>query len=144
MIAFHFTFFFCNTLSVLHVFVLCPFCYTYLSVIPILGVKGFQTEDEMEGFLMNDTDNYLAGVVFTNHFRDESFPNRISYKLRFSSAPRNVPKNETTLFKRDTRWQTQFTFPLFQRVGPRENNYVCGGAPGNNFYLKVHFMGQVY
>lgn len=99
----------------------------------------------MVEFLMNYTDAYLAGVVFTNHFRDESFPNRISYKLRFSSAPRNPPKVDSTkLFKKDTRWETQFTFPLFQRVGPRENNYTCGGAPGNKSFLKVKFMVTLF
>ncbi|XP_053391292.1 phospholipid-transporting ATPase ABCA3-like [Mercenaria mercenaria] len=102
----------------------------------LVGIKGFRTEVEMVNFLMfsnsstNNTGKYLAGVVFSDNIRDGSFPPKISYKLRFSSSPRNNNNDENKLFRSDSRWETQFTFPIFQRVGPREPKKECGGAPG--------------
>ena len=87
----------------------------------------------------NNTYNYLAGVVFTDGFHDDTLSDKISYKLRFSSSPRNAGR-ENRIFSKDTRWQTEFTFPIFQRVGPREPNDKCGGLPGklNVLYILVN------
>lgn len=86
---------------------------------------------------MNNTRDYIAGIVFNDDdfitSNGTKFPERITYKLRFSSYPRNAPgaKFSFNPYKGDKSWSTDFMFPLFQRVGPREDNLTCGGNPGN-------------
>lgn len=104
------------------------------------GFHGLSSEDEMVRFLMfendtvNNTRDYLAGVVFTNSFsgNGSSVPKNIVYKLRFSSSPRNAKKQKFGLnpYRMNTNWQTDFIFPLYQQVGPRTPNETCGGPPG--------------
>ncbi|KAL4240689.1 ATP-binding cassette sub- A member 3 [Mactra antiquata] len=106
-------------------------------------ITGLQDEDNLVDFMMfanktlNNTNDYLAGIVFLNHFGDHSH-NKIEYKLRFSSYPRNSghAKFHLNIFKDDTRWFTRLTFPLFQRVGPREPTNNCNGMPG---YIREGF-----
>ncbi|KAH3872038.1 phospholipid-transporting ATPase ABCA3-like isoform X2 [Dreissena polymorpha] len=108
--------------------------------IGIIGSHGCSSEDEMVRFLMfenstvNNTRDYLAGVVFTNSFsgNGSSLPKNIVYKLRFSSSPRNAKKQKIGLnpYRMNTNWQTDFIFPLYQQVGPRTSNETCGGPPG--------------
>ncbi|KAL3876097.1 hypothetical protein ACJMK2_033975 [Sinanodonta woodiana] len=102
--------------------------------------KGLQTEEELVEFLLftngtvNNIKDYLGGIVFTSPFTENgtSFESGdISYKIRLSSSPRNAGAQKMSInpFKADTSWNTQFMFPLFQRVGPRDNT-TCGGDPG--------------
>ena len=103
-------------------------------------MTGFKSEKEMVDYLMfvnqtvNNTRDYLAGIVFTNSFNEaeEKLPEKITYKLRLSSYPRNAgnPKFSFNPYKEDKSWSTDFMFPVFQRVGPRETNCTCGGSPG--------------
>lgn len=103
-------------------------------------VRGFKTEKDLEDFVsfangtINNTMVYIAGVVFTNSFlnNDTTLPDNIAYKLRFSYSPRNAGKQKSYLnpYKGDTSWKTDFMFPMFQKVGPREKDSKCGGDPG--------------
>ncbi|KAJ8317951.1 hypothetical protein KUTeg_003042 [Tegillarca granosa] len=110
-------------------------------IIPNLSVeRGFNSEDKMVEFLMivnktmNNTRDYVGGIVFTNKLAngDKTFADSIEYKIRLSSSPRNAGKQRMSInpFKTDTRWSTNWMFPFFQRVGPRESNKTCGGDPG--------------
>lgn len=111
--------------------------------------EGFKTEKEMVDFLMfvnqtvNNTRDYLGGIVFNkNDFLDSNgtrFQEKITYKLRLSSFPRNAPEGKFTFnpYAGDKSWSTDYMFPLFQKVGPREDQYVCGGNPG---YQREGFM----
>ena len=89
---------------------------------------GFPSEEAMVDFLMfanstvNNTADYLGGVVFTNTFeRQTVFPDDISYKIRLSATPRDELNGRT--------WHTALMFPIFQTIGPRDDNR-CGGNPG--------------
>ncbi|XP_052767410.1 phospholipid-transporting ATPase ABCA3-like isoform X2 [Mya arenaria] len=113
----------------------------------ISDVKGFENEEKLVDFMMfenSTTKNlkfYLAGVVFTNRFHDNGtrLPRDIAYKLRFQSSPRNAGKKSSHLnpYRGDTSWNTDFIFPLFQHVGPREPTKTCGGTPG---YAREGFL----
>lgn len=102
--------------------------------------NGFKSEDSMVSSIMTNNatahnfPQFLAGVVFLNDFLENGtvFPEKISYKLRLSSSPKNAstPKFSLNPFKSDTNWFTQYMFPVFQRVGPRENKTIFGGLPG--------------
>lgn len=103
-------------------------------------MKGFDTEKDLETFMefanstVNNTKNYLGGIVFTNSFKDNGtvLPRKVSYKIRLTYSPRNAGNQKSYLnpYKGDTNWKTDFMFPLFQRIGPREKGAVCGGNPG--------------
>ena len=83
---------------------------------------------------VNNTRDYLAGIVFLNDFdhAGKKFHKKITYKLRFSSYPRNAGNQRLRFnpFLEDKSWSTDFMFPLFQQVGPRQSNETCGGSPG--------------
>ena len=108
----------------------------------VADTRGFKTEKEMVDFLMfvnktvNNTRDYLGGIVFVKDHLDRTngtrFPERITYKLRLSSYPRNAGKQKFHFnpYLDDKSWSTDFMFPLFQRVGPREDKDRCGGSPG--------------
>ena len=49
------------------------------------------------------------------------------YTLRFSATPQYASKDVTSAVK---NWETQMTFPLFQKPGPRMVNDSEGGFPG--------------
>ncbi|CAL1544560.1 unnamed protein product [Lymnaea stagnalis] len=105
----------------------------------------FPNEDEMirvitlvnntGGVYINNSKVYLGGIVFQSGFHDVSgtlMPDKnVVYKIRLSYAPRISPgKNGTLSFKSDTSWSTNFMFPPYQIVGPREKNTECNGDPG--------------
>ena len=105
----------------------------------VTEIKGFDDEDSMVNFLMienatmNNTALYIGGVAFTNHFHPNGseFPLKLSYKVRLKSSPRNAGNQGFfNPYKGDTSWNTDFMFPLFQHVGPREHSHECGGSPG--------------
>ena len=114
--------------------------------------RGFSTEQEMVDFLMfanstvNNTEHYLGGIMFLNDFKNQgdNFSEHIVFKIRLSSSPRNSGKGKFYInpFKGDTSWNTQFMFPLFQKVGPREPMDDCGGAPGK-YNLTNYNLGSV-
>ncbi|XP_021358402.1 ATP-binding cassette sub-family A member 3-like [Mizuhopecten yessoensis] len=103
---------------------------------------GFQTEAEMVDFVqfvnrtgnityVNNTRDYLGGIAFTNTFPTGAMPQDIQYKIRLDSVPRLAHSRfRLNPFKMDTSWYTQFMFPVYQRVGPREIGEKCGGSPG--------------
>ena len=93
---------------------------------------------------VNNTKDYLGGIVFNKKdFQDSNgtkFQEKITYKLRLSSFPRSAPKDKYTFnpYAGDKSWSTDYMFPLFQKVGPREPHYACGGNPGTVLpYRKV-------
>ena len=91
------------------------------------------TEEDLLPVVMSEnvTQNILGAIVFTNTFEgDEKNPPKLSYKIRLSSRPRNSGGSKLNPFFGDTSWKTDLTFPLFQRVGPREKNDYDGGSPG--------------
>ena len=76
--------------------------------------------------------NILGGIVFSNKIGKGS--SNITYKIRLSSRPRNAGGKHpfSNPFSKDSRWYTEFEFPFFQRVGPREKGDPCGGTPGTS------------
>ncbi|ESO83918.1 hypothetical protein LOTGIDRAFT_229502 [Lottia gigantea] len=99
-------------------------------------VIGFKNENNMVDFLLmsNNTESFLGGVTFEDSFQNngQDFKNNIRFKIRLSSEPRNEgdKKKVNPFSQTDNRWPTKFNFPLFQRVGPREQDEHCGGKPG--------------
>ena len=77
----------------------------------------------------------LAAIAFTSLPETQNAqakaPN-LEYKIRLPSSPRNSGKQHFGfgLTSGDTQWNTEFMFPLFQRVGPREKKMEWGGDPG--------------
>lgn len=130
----------CDVINQFHLFIVLTI---YLIFFADTGITGLRNEDELVEFLMfanktmNNTNDYLAGVVFTNHFKFSDTREKVEYKLRFSSYPRNSDdgKSHLNVFKDDTRWYTGLTFPLFQKVGPRKPGTNCNGMPGTFCFL---------
>ncbi|PFX17779.1 ATP-binding cassette sub-family A member 3 [Stylophora pistillata] len=96
-----------------------------------LAVVGFQNEKEMQTFLVDNEERnkdgkriFLGGIVFNNTL----YSRNIIYKIRLSSKAR---KKEKTPFGASpaTSWLTQFTFPVFQKPGPRNEGSRYGGPP---------------
>ncbi|CAH1794818.1 unnamed protein product [Owenia fusiformis] len=103
---------------------------------------GFPSEDELVTFMKYDngtTKQVLAAVIFNSLLQNGTFVNNISVSLRFKSTPQNAdkPKFHINPFEQDSSWNTEFQFPLFQRIGPREIKKPCGGQPG---YMREGFL----
>lgn len=103
----------------------------------ILDIQGFKTEQEMTSFLIfanktvNNTAVYLGGIVFDSVTRENQFTEQISYKIRLSSFPRHGRgTGNLNPAKQDKEWFTEFMFPLYQVLGPRDNSSKCGSVPG--------------
>ena len=106
-------------------------------------VVGFRTEDKMVRYLVseeekkdqNATDIFLGGIAF-NKSLDSS---EIIYKIRLSSKSKKNFKQKRQGFGTDpsTTWNTQFTFPVFEVPGPRNENASKGGPP---FYYEEGFL----
>ena len=104
---------------------------------------GYSSEEHMTADLVDKLEkaksnstyvcDVLAAIAFSylNHSSTTSF----QYKIRLPSSPRNAGSQKFHLdpMAGDTRWNTEFMFPLFQRVGPREPLKPKGGAPGMYF-----------
>lgn len=100
-------------------------------------IQGFKTEDEMVDFLIfanktvNNTAHYLGGIVFNSKTKGNQFVEQISYKIRLSSFPRHGSgTNKLNPAKQDKEWFTEFMFPLYQVIGPRDKASRCGSVPG--------------
>lgn len=107
-------------------------------------IQGFKTEQEMTSFLIfanktvNNTAGYLGGIVFDSVTRENQFTEQISYKIRLSSFPRHGRgTGNLNPAKQDKEWFTEFMFPLYQVLGPRDNSSKCGSVPG---YYKEGFL----
>ena len=87
----------------------------------------------------------LGGVVFTCDFPDNaSLPHDLSYKIRLTYSPRNAGGSKKfSVFFGDNGWKTQLTFPLYQRVGPRERYDGGGGDPGTTMQSFGHAQALV-
>ncbi|XP_047427991.1 phospholipid-transporting ATPase ABCA3 [Mugil cephalus] len=107
------------------------------------SVRGFETEEQFENFVRNNTlsSTLLAAVVFEHRFThdDEPLPLKVSYHLRFPFTPRNAPTRERSELSpnSDLDWHTLSLFPLFQMPGPREQHEPMGGTPG---YFREGFL----
>jgi hypothetical protein len=106
-----------------------------------LEIHGFKTEDEMVNFLIfankttNNTKLYLGGIVFNSETKGNQFLEEISYKIRLSSFPRHGRgTNNLNPAKQDKEWFTEFMFPLYQVIGPRDNSSRCGSVPGKTLH----------
>ncbi|XP_059176012.1 phospholipid-transporting ATPase ABCA3-like [Physella acuta] len=105
-----------------------------------IPIAPFPNEDEMVKFItlvnstVNNSNIYLGGVVFTSEFNQVNgtvVPNKnVVYKIRLSYAPRLAKVNRKFGFQSNTEWSTNFKFPPYQIVGPRENMDRCDGQPG--------------
>jgi hypothetical protein len=101
---------------------------------------GFSKEQEVVDLMMTvnmTTQDILAGVIFfsTSDTAFEDIEN-ITYKIRFPSLPRQLNKNSKKFrFLGDKNWQTQFMFPIFQTIGPREKGSTHGKDPGKIFCI---------
>ncbi|XP_061181930.1 phospholipid-transporting ATPase ABCA3-like isoform X1 [Saccostrea echinata] len=107
-------------------------------------IQPFESEDEMVNFLIfanktvNNTAQYLGGIVFDSEFKENQFTEQISYKIRLSSFPRHGRgTSNLNPAKQDKEWFTEFMFPLYQVIGPRDNGSICGSVPG---YYKEGFL----
>ena len=106
----------------------------------LIDVQAFESEDEMVSFLIfanktvNNTAHYLGGIVFDINTKDSQFGDQISYKIRLSSFPRHGRgTGNLNPAKQDKEWFTEFMFPLYQVLGPRDNSSKCGSVPGMDF-----------
>ncbi|KAH9498375.1 ATP-binding cassette sub- A member 3 [Bulinus truncatus] len=109
-----------------------------------IGLEGFTTEEDMVDFMTQEKNFkvFLGGIVFQNSFINNSdhwMPSQnVSYKIRLSYSPRvNASSSKALSFKSDTSWSTNFMFPLYQIVGPREKGTPCNGDPG---YAREGFL----
>ncbi|GFT89233.1 ATP-binding cassette sub-family A member 3 [Nephila pilipes] len=96
--------------------------------------NGFDDEESMIKYVSNTTGHILSGVVFDETIQDGlDNSTKIMYKIRPKQA-----EGGNTAFK-DTlkKWQTQYTFPLFPALGPRNPNLAWGGSPG---YMSQGFL----
>ncbi|XP_059176010.1 phospholipid-transporting ATPase ABCA3-like [Physella acuta] len=105
-----------------------------------IPIAPFPNEDEMVKFItidnstVNNSDIYLGGVVFTSEFNQVNgtvVPNKnVVYKIRLSYAARLAKVDKKLAFQSHTAWSTNFMFPPYQIVGPREAESPCNGDPG--------------
>ncbi|KAI8797159.1 ATP-binding cassette sub-family A member 3 [Biomphalaria glabrata] len=117
-----------------------------------ISIDGFPNEDDMVNFItlvnntgthhINNSAIYLGGIVFQSNFVNDSGQLRpdkqVVYKIRLSYAPRVTTGSGGKLsFKSDTAWSTNFMFPPYQIVGPREKGNNCNGDPG---YAREGFL----
>lgn len=80
---------------------------------------------------VNKTASYLGGIVFDSVTRENQFTEQITYKIRLSSFPRHGRgTGNLNPAKQDKDWFTEFMFPLYQVLGPRDNSSKCGSVPG--------------
>lgn len=104
---------------------------------------GFRTEDEMVRVLVNEEQNedkrakelFLGGIAFNKGLDSGD----IIYKIRLSSKSRKKLKVKRQGFGTDpsATWNTQFTFPVFENLGPRTKNATYGGPP---YYYEEGFL----
>ncbi|XP_076053842.1 phospholipid-transporting ATPase ABCA3-like isoform X2 [Oratosquilla oratoria] len=113
-----------------------------LLYVDIIGY-GFATEEEMvqklttisedvkksSTFSFYGVEDVLGGIVFTSPFpKNDTFPDKIEYKIRLKGTPRHGKKHIP--FAPPPQWLTQVSYPLFQVPGPRGRNDNTGGIPG--------------
>ena len=97
----------------------------------------FKSEEDMVSSLVSLQGNektFLGGITFNTSLDS----NNVIYKIRLSSKTdikQNGGKEERQGF--GTPWNTQFTFPVFQVPGPRNENASHGGPP---FYFEAGFL----
>ena len=91
-------------------------------------VLGNVTEQDSVGYYMFQQTS-LQVLLFCMVIFDTSVPfgKGLNYKLRFPFAPRFSNADVLQPFR---KWNTQFTFPLFQKHGPRMADDNEGGNPG--------------
>ena len=101
-----------------------------------LSVVGFQTEKEMQTFLVNEEEQNngnekkkrknvsLGGIVFNRTL----YSRNIIYKIRLSSKASGSGESPFGASP-STSWLTQLTFPVFQKPGPRTVDKGYGGPP---------------
>ncbi|CAF0888540.1 unnamed protein product [Brachionus calyciflorus] len=95
-----------------------------------LNLKAFDNEDEAVNFTLST--KLCLGVVSFIGLEPKDF----SYKIRLSHSPKNNPLPNA--FSRENDWRTNFLYPFFPVLGPREGNATEGGAPdGNRKFLAV-------
>ena len=102
----------------------------------LVKVTGFQNEDEMVRVLVSEEQNrnkpsndalFLGGIAFNKSLNSGD----IIYKIRLSSKSKKKYNQKKEGFGTDpyANWNTQFTFPVFQVPGPRDENSTYGGPP---------------
>ncbi|CAH1776854.1 unnamed protein product [Owenia fusiformis] len=98
-------------------------------------VQGYGTEELMVSRLNNISTglNYLSGIVFSSGVASLGDSNSIRYTIRMKSYRQSTG----TLNLVTNNWYTEYNFPGFQRVGPRERGRTYGGSPG---YMREGFL----
>ncbi|XP_059176011.1 phospholipid-transporting ATPase ABCA3-like [Physella acuta] len=104
-----------------------------------LPMDHFTSEDEMIDTItqVNNINNesyaYLGGVVFTSDFKNVSgtqVPDKnVVYKIRLRYGPLLSTGKQKVGIKSNIAWSTNFMFPPYQIVGPREAKNPCDGDP---------------
>ncbi|KAF8771560.1 ATP-binding cassette sub-family A member 3 like protein [Argiope bruennichi] len=96
--------------------------------------RGFNDEDSMLAFVTNTTNDILSGIVFDHTLEDGPYNStNIKYKIRPGK-----PESGNTVFQNTIpKWQTQYTFPIFPALGPRNRFLGWGGSPG---YMSKGFL----
>lgn len=97
--------------------------------------NGFDDEESMIKYLSNTTNDILSGVVF-----DKTIMNGLdnSTKIVFKIRPKQAEGGNTAFKNTLKKWQTQYMFPLFPALGPRNPDSAWGGSPG---YMSQGFLG---
>ena len=80
----------------------------------------FKTEKELVDYLGQDYTYHMFGIGILN----DSIQN-FTYELRFSNSPRH--QNDLIEWK---DWHTEFIFPPYEPLGPRDRISQFGGSPG--------------
>lgn len=70
---------------------------------------------------------------------------QFQYQIRLPSSPRNSPSLPFGLNKLQgtSHWNTEFLFPLLQKIGPREEGSLYGGVPGECRSVKLCNTGFI-
>lgn len=104
----------------------------------LFAVIGFNTEEEMSDFFVDqDTNMISCGVVFHNF--DTKL---IDFSLRFAFCPEQEDTSFNLAKIQDFTWVTERTFPLIQFPGPRSLAQPQGGPPDyeNQGFLYMEYQ----
>ena len=100
----------------------------------ISEVVGFPNESALVDQFMRNYNTFssvMGGVVFTNLTSQSDLSRDVHYKIRLPYTPRWASKGfSMKTMGADASWKTQFMFPLYQTIGPRNDNVTYGDNPG--------------
>ena len=73
---------------------------------------------------------HYGGIVFTNEFPNNDFPEKINYKIRLRAIHLTQKNDGISLsFGGASKWFTDYLMPAEAQHGPREEKDEHGGEP---------------